>query len=138
MQKVILIGNIGNDCTVKDINGKKAINFSIAHTDKFKDSSGVQTERTTWWDCGIWKKEGQSTELAKYLQKGTKVYIEGSPTFEMYNDKQGKPKIACRVNVLSLELLSAQKKEDGAQKNETNQSEQGGSPGVNINDDLPF
>ena len=45
MIKLMVIGNLGKDCIVNTVNGKNVINFSIAHTEKFKDSTGAQREK---------------------------------------------------------------------------------------------
>ncbi|KAK6020162.1 hypothetical protein OSTOST_14189, partial [Ostertagia ostertagi] len=43
-----IIGHLGKDCIVNTVNGKNVINFTVAHTEKYKDSQGNQQERTTW------------------------------------------------------------------------------------------
>ena len=47
MIKLQVIGNLGKDCITNTVNGKSVINFSVAHTEKFRDSSGQQKEKTT-------------------------------------------------------------------------------------------
>lgn len=112
MQKLNLIGNVGNDATVMVLEGGNAvISFSVAHSQSYKDKDGVKVEKVTWWDCSIWRKEGQKAEIAKYLLKGTKVYIEGEPSAETYTTQSGETKISLRCSVSQIELLSA-KKED--------------------------
>jgi Single-strand binding protein family len=54
MIKLQVIGNLGKDCIVKEVNGKNVINFSVAHTERYKDSQGNQKERTTWVECAYW------------------------------------------------------------------------------------
>ena len=60
MIKLMVIGHLGKDCTVNTVNGKNVINFSVAHTEKFKDSSGAQREKTTWVECAYWTEHGTS------------------------------------------------------------------------------
>ena len=48
MIKLQVIGNLGKDCNVKEVNGKNVINFSVAHSERYKDSQGNQKERTTF------------------------------------------------------------------------------------------
>ena len=55
MIKLMVIGNLGKDCTVNTVNGKNVINFSVANTEKFKDSTGAQREKTTWVEW--WQRE---------------------------------------------------------------------------------
>jgi single-strand DNA-binding protein len=46
--KLTVIGNLGRDAIVRDVQGKSVISFSVAHTEKFKDNMGVQKDKTTW------------------------------------------------------------------------------------------
>ena len=50
MIKLQVIGNLGKDCITNTVNGKSVMNFSVAHTEKFRDSQGVQKDKTTWVD----------------------------------------------------------------------------------------
>ena len=76
MIKLQAIGHLGKDCVVNTVNGKSVINFTVAHSEKFKDASGVQKDRTIWVDCAYWT---DRTAVAPYLKKGTQVYVEGNP-----------------------------------------------------------
>ena len=59
MIKLQIIGNLGKDCILKEVNGKKVINFSVANTERYKDSSGNQKEKTTGLNVPI----GQTVRL---------------------------------------------------------------------------
>ena len=48
MIKLQVIGHLGKDCTTNVVNGKNVINFSVAHSERYKDASGNQKEKTTW------------------------------------------------------------------------------------------
>ena len=102
MIKLQVIGNLGKDCIVKDVNGKTVINFSVAHSERFKDSQGIQKERTTWVECAYWT---DKTAVAPYLTKGTKVYAEGTPEADGYTNKEGQPAATLRMRVVNLQLL---------------------------------
>ena len=52
MIKMQVIGHLGKDCIVNTVNGKNVINFTVAHTEKYRDSQGNNQEKTTWVDCG--------------------------------------------------------------------------------------
>ena len=73
MVKLEVIGHIGKDATVNEYNGKKVINFSVAHSEKYKDASGNVVNKSVWVDCAYWV---ESTAVAQYLKKGTQVYVE--------------------------------------------------------------
>ncbi len=66
MIKLQVIGNLGKDCIVNTVNGKNVINFSVAHTEKYKDAQGNPKERTTWVECAYWT---DRTGIAPYLKK---------------------------------------------------------------------
>ena len=59
MIKLQVIGNLGKDALVNNVNGKTVINFNVAHTERFKDAQGNQKDRTTWWIVPI----GQIVQL---------------------------------------------------------------------------
>ena len=104
MIKLQIIGNLGKDCIVKEINGKSVINFSVAHHEKFKDSQGVLKEKTIWAECAYWT---ERTALAPYLKKGQQVYVEGFPEVEGYMNKDNQPGATLRVRVLNVQLLGS-------------------------------
>jgi single-strand DNA-binding protein len=54
LNKVQLIGRVGKDPEVKDINGNKVANFSLATSEKYKDKQGTKQERTEWHNITIW------------------------------------------------------------------------------------
>ena len=102
MIKLQIVGNLGKDCIVKEVNGKNVINFSVAHTERFKDSQGNQKERTTWVECAYWT---DRTAVAQYLKKGKMVYAEGSPEADGYLNKENQPAATLRRRVQNLQLL---------------------------------
>src|SRR6187402_1512437 len=102
MIKLQIIGNLGKDCIVKEINGKNVINFSVAHTERFKDSQGNQKERTTWVECAYWT---DRTAVSQYLTKGKTVYAEGSPEADAYMNKDNQAAATLRMRVQSLQLV---------------------------------
>ncbi len=111
MIKLQIIGNLGKDCIVKEVNGKNVINFSVAHTERYKDSQGNQKERTTWVECAYWT---DRTAVAQYLTKGRTVYAEGSPEADAYSNKEGQPAATLRMRVQNVQLLSNNSGNEGA------------------------
>ncbi len=104
MIKLTVIGNLGKDCIVNTVNGKNVINFSIAHTEKFKDSTGAQKEKTTWVECAYWT---DRTGIAPYLKKGQQVYAEGTPEVRTYQTNDGKSGASLSLRVQYVQLLSS-------------------------------
>ena len=144
MIKLQIIGNLGKDCIVKEINGKNVINFSVAHTERFKDSQGNQKERTTWVECAYWT---DRTAIAPYLVKGTTVYAEGSPEADAYTNKEGQAAATLRMRVQNIQLLGGGNKEgQGSHSGNVTNTGMTASPVVRTEavstasavDDLPF
>jgi single-strand DNA-binding protein len=104
MIKLQIIGNLGKDCIVKEVNGKNVINFSVAHSEKFRDAQGTEKERTTWVECAYWI---EKTNVAQYLTKGRTVYAEGYPQADAYANKDGQPAATLRMRVTNIQLLSS-------------------------------
>jgi len=104
MIKLQIIGNLGKDCIVKEVNGKNVINFSVAHSEKYKDAQGTEKERTTWVECAYWI---EKTNVAQYLTKGRTVYAEGYPQADAYANKDGQPAATLRMRVTNIQLLSS-------------------------------
>ena len=128
MIKLQVIGNLGADARVEEVNGQTAIRFNIADTYKYTDSEGVPREKTTWISCTIFRQAGQSVKIAEYLKKGTKVYVEGRMQVKTYVDANNKTQAAVNMVVTYTELL-------GGKKEETTTTE---TAEAGTNDDLPF
>lgn len=105
------IGNLGRDAEVNIHNNKSVINFSFAHTEKYKDQNGILINKTIWISCAWWT---DKTTIAQYLKKGTQVFVEGQPGVKMWRDNSGENKcdLTCRVH--SVQLLGG-KREEGPQ-----------------------
>ncbi len=144
MIKLQIIGNLGKDCIVKEVNGKNVINFSVAHTEKFKDSTGAQKERTTWVECAYWT---DRTAIAPYLKKGQLVFAEGSAEADGYMNKENQAAATLRMRVRDIQLLGS--RTDSSQGSSSPSSSSVSSSSSNNNntvtadmeepaDDLPF
>ncbi|MEY4051126.1 MAG: single-stranded DNA-binding protein, partial [Bacteroidota bacterium] len=104
MIKLQVIGNLGKDAVVNNVNGKSVINFNVAHTERFKDAQGNQKDRTTWVDCSYWT---DRTAVAPYLKKGTQVYVEGTPDVRSYTTTDGRNGASLTLRIVSVQLLGA-------------------------------
>lgn len=111
MIKLQVIGNLGKDAIVNNVNGKNVINFNVAHTERFKDAQGNQKDRTTWVDCAYWT---DRTAVAPYLKKGTQVYVEGQPDVRTYTTQDGRQGASLTLRVLSVQLLGSRGGEGGS------------------------
>jgi len=88
LNKVMLIGNLGADPEVRATpNGAQVANFRVACTESWKDQSGQKQERTEWVTIVAWRQQAEIA--AKYLRKGSKVYVEGKLQTRTWEDKNG-------------------------------------------------
>lgn len=102
MIKLQVIGNLGKDCVVNTVNGKNVINFTVAHTEKYRDSQGNNQEKTTWVDCAYWT---DKTAISPYLTKGKQVYVEGTPEARSFQRNDGTPGSSLSLRVRDIQLL---------------------------------
>jgi single-strand DNA-binding protein len=143
MIKLQVIGNLGKDCITNTVNGKNVINFSVAHTEKFRDSQGTQKDKTIWVECAYWT---DRTGIAPYLKKGTQVYVEGTPEIRTYSKNDGTTGVSLTLRVQSVQLLGSRGDSGGSSSDAGYQgSNYGSNTGVQTNseiseavDDLPF
>lgn len=135
--KLILVGNLGQNATVNIVNGKNCINFSVAHSEKWKDAQGVQKERTTWVSCAYWS---DKTNIVPYLTKGSTVYVEGTVEARAYTTQRGENGVSLNCRVFDIKLLGGQKKDDNGnvQKNPWNGQQGSGSDISPATEDAPF
>ena len=104
MIKQQVIGHLGKDAVINNVNGKTVINFAVAHSEKFKDAQGNQKEKTIWVDCAYWT---DRTGLAPYLKKGASVHVDGSPDVRTYQRADGSVAAQMTLRVLSIQLLGS-------------------------------
>src|SRR6185295_13785328 len=102
MIKLQVIGNLGKDCVTNTVNGKNVINFSVAHTEKFKDAQGNQKDKTIWVECAYWT---DRTGITPYLTKGKTVYVEGSPEVKTYTTNDGRSGASLTMRVQNVQLV---------------------------------
>lgn len=106
MLKATLIGNLGQDAVVNNVNGTTVINFSACHTEKYKNREGVVVEKGTWVNCSYFT---DKTAVAQYLKKGTQVYVEGTPEAKTYTQRNGQAASSLNLRVTSIQLLGGKK-----------------------------
>ena len=104
VNKVILVGNLGNDPEVKYTQGGMAITtLSVATTSVRKDKDGQQIEKTEWHRVKLFGKLGEIA--GEYLKKGRQVYIEGSLRTNKYTDKDGIERYSTDIVANEMQML---------------------------------
>ncbi|MBL61722.1 MAG: single-stranded DNA-binding protein [Candidatus Pelagibacter sp.] len=98
LNKVLLIGRLGNDPEIKQMtNGKNVARLSIATSETWKDkNSGEKKEKTEWHRVVIFN-EGLVNVVQQFLKKGAQVYIEGQIQTTKYTDNNGQEKFSTQI-----------------------------------------
>ena len=104
INKVILIGNLGDEPAYRTTNnGTAVVNLSLCTSDSYKDANGNDVDATEWHRLVIWGK-------GAYMHKGTKLYVEGKLQTREYTDKQNVKRYITEIVVQDFQMLS---KKDG-------------------------
>ena len=127
VNKIILIGNLGQDPETRDISeDMKVCKFTLATSEKYKGEN-----KTVWHNIVLWNKTAEIA--ATYLKKGDKVYIEGKVDNRSYEDKEGNKRYISEVIGHNLTMLGGKPAEGQAQQ------QQGTTIIDDLDDDgLPF
>ena len=107
INKVILVGNLGNDPEVKYMpSGGAVTNFSLATTDSWKDkTSGERVDKTEWHRVVFFNR---LAEIAgEYLKKGSQVYIEGALRTRKWQDQGGQDKYTTEIVGSEMQMLGS-------------------------------
>ena len=135
LNKVMLIGNVGNDPEIRNVQGgAKVASFNLATTERYKDRDGNQHENTEWHNIVVWNKSADFVE--KFVKKGSHVYVEGKITTRKWTDKDGNDRFTTEIRAEGIQIIG---------KRETTATRQEESPALkalkeedNPEQDLPF
>ena len=111
LNKVMLIGNVGNDPEVRYLESNpqnpaanaKVASFRLATTERYRDRSGELRENTEWHSIVVWRNNADVVE--KYVHKGSQLYIEGKLRTRQWTDQTGNKRYTTEVVADSLQLL---------------------------------
>ena len=145
VNKVILIGNVGNDPEVRYMpNGNAVANLSLATSESWKDKqTGQQQERTEWHNLVFFNRIGEIA--GEYLRKGSKIYVEGQLRTNKWQDTEGKDRYKTEIVVNDMQMLDS--KGDSQQQGTSHQKPQQQAPVASnvqtaavdeFDDDIPF
>ncbi len=160
VNKVILVGNLGNDPEVRYANNGAAIaNLSIATSESWKDkNTGEQQEKTEWHRVVMFNRLGEIA--GEYLRKGSKIYIEGKLQTRKWQDQSGQDRYSTEIVASEMQMLDSRGDNMGqgggggyqsAPRQQSNQNQQSGggqapapapqsapAPANDFDDDIPF
>lgn len=104
LNKVMLIGNLGQDPELRYTQGNTAVmNMRIATTESFLNRENERQERTEWHTVVLWGKRGEG--LHKILTKGNRLFVEGRLQTRSWEDKQGQKRYSTEVVATNVILL---------------------------------
>ena len=106
--KVTLIGNLGQNPEVKELNGgNKLAKFSLATNETYRNKAGEKVTETQWHNLIAWGKTADI--IGKYLKKGSEVAVEGKLLNRNYTDKEGVKRYVTEIQVSELLMLGTKK-----------------------------
>lgn len=142
VNKVILVGNVGNDPEVKHLDQDvKVAKFRMATSESYRAKNGERVTTTEWHNIVLWR--GLAGVVEQYVKKGSRLYIEGKITNRQY-EKDGETKYFTEIVANNMVMLdSKESSENQSNRNSTTSDNQFHSEEAEVNeqggdDDLPF
>ncbi|MBP9133826.1 MAG: single-stranded DNA-binding protein [Saprospiraceae bacterium] len=105
VNKVILIGNLGQDPEIRQFETNSVASFSLATSESYIDKAGQKQTITEWHRISVWGKAAEIVQ--KYLKKGSKVYVEGKLTYRKYTDAQGVERNVTEIKADNFRFLDS-------------------------------
>ncbi len=148
VNKVILVGNLGNDPEIRYMpSGGAVANITIATSDSWKDKQTCeQKEKTEWHRVVFFNRLAEI--VGEYLKKGSQVYIEGRLQTEKWQDKQGNDRYTTKVYANEMQMLGSRAGAGGSNFNKSEGGVNQGAPAATntsaapvsagFDDDIPF
>ena len=110
LNKVMLIGNVGNDPEVRYLdpnqapgNSPRVARFRLATTDRYRDRNGETRENTEWHSITAWRNSAEFVE--GYVKKGSQVYVEGRLRNRQWTDQNGQTRYTTEIEATNVQLL---------------------------------
>lgn len=122
LNKVLLIGNVGAEPSVRYLEGNvKVASFNLATSERRRESNGETREITEWHSIVVWRASAEYVE--KYVHKGSQLYVEGKIRTRNYTDQSGVKKYVTEIVADNLQLLGRKSdSEQGVQASAPSQS----------------
>ena len=134
--KTIVVGNLGGDPELRYMpDGRPVASFSICANER-RGSGDNRTETQIWFKANVF---GNSAEaVAKHLQKGDQVYVEGRLKPELWDGRDGEKRFTLNLNTSDVQFLG--KRNRASQTGESDTTSEAEATGANdpAKDDIPF
>lgn len=106
VNKVILVGHLGQDPKIKYVTSGQAVcDLRIATDESYTDKGGEKKEATEWHSVVVWGKQAEN--CANFLSKGRQVYVEGRLRTRTWDDKDGKKQYKTEIVAATVQFLGA-------------------------------
>lgn len=138
VNRVILVGNLGNDPTILYLTSGDAVaNISVATTDNWTDRNGEKQSRTEWHRIVFFRK---LAEIAgEYLKKGGQVYVEGRLQTRKWQDKDGVDRYTTEIIGDRMQMLGSRQNDAEQERQEApRQSSKDAGDFSDFQGDVPF
>ena len=100
VNRCIIVGNLGRDPDIRNTReGKKIANFSVATSESWRDKQTGERREKTEWHRVVVVQEGLAKVVEQYVQKGTKLYVEGKLQTREWEDQQGQKRYTTEIVV---------------------------------------
>ena len=143
VNKVFLMGNLTRDVEMRSLpSGTSVGSFGIAVNERFKTKDGDWQERANFVDCEIFGARAEA--FAKYLGKGSPVFLEGRLRLDQWQDKEGNNRSKLRVVVDNFEFVGGGRDSGGGGGGSRGGGSRGAAVGAGADepaidhDDIPF
>jgi single-strand DNA-binding protein len=107
---VYLLGSVGKDPEVKDINGTKCATFTLATNETYKDRNGEKQTNTEWHTIVCWRNTADIVE--RFVKKGMQLFVEGKIKTRSWDDQSGNKRYVTEIVADSVQMLG--KKEESS------------------------
>ncbi len=118
LNKVMLIGNVGQDPTVRYLDGNsatgtnaKVATFTLATSERYRDRAGNVQENTEWHNIVAWR--GLADTCERFVKKGTQLYVEGHLRSRNWTDQQGQKRYITEIVADNIQLLGRRQDKEG-------------------------
>ncbi len=137
VNKVVLIGNAGQDPEVRHLDSGVAVaNFNLATNESYKDKNGEKVTQTEWHRIVLWR--GLAEVAEKYVRKGELLYIEGRLRNRAWDDKDGNKRYTTEVFADNMKMLGKKSDQSGENRQDEPDRTEVTDPQTPADDDLPF
>lgn len=142
LNRVMLLGNLGADPELRVTSGGQSVlKLRLATSESYLDKDRVRQERTEWHSIVVWGKRAEA--LARFLTKGSRIYIEGGLRTSSYDDKDHPGVKRYRTEIVASNIIlagSAPKRDTSTSSDNYDDNDYSNNQGNggNGDDDIPF